>query len=79
VQYPDPLTFDIRRNPANVPVFGGGRHFCVGNRLARTVLRIALTRLITRFPNLRLADPDFKPTYVGTLSETQIERLPMLR
>ncbi|MDB5685713.1 MAG: putative cytochrome [Rhizorhabdus sp.] len=78
VQYPDPLRFDIHRNPANVTVFGGGAHFCVGNRLAKTVMRIALTELVTRFPGLRLADPDFKPNYVGSLSETQIEKLPML-
>jgi cytochrome P450 len=78
LQFPEPLKFDIHRNPSNVPVFGGGRHFCVGNRLARTVLRIALTKLIARFPNLRLADPDFEPTYVGALSETQLQRLPMM-
>jgi cytochrome P450 len=77
-QFPEPLKFDIRRNPANVPVFGGGRHFCAGSRLARTVLRIALTRLVARFPGLRLADPQFAPTYVGALSETQLESLPML-
>jgi cytochrome P450 len=78
VQYPDPLRFDIHRNPVNVPVFGGGAHFCVGNRLAKTVMRIALTELVTRFPLLRLADPAFVPNYVGSLSETQIEKLPML-
>lgn len=78
VQYPDPLRFDIHRHPANIPVFGGGAHFCVGNRLAKTVMRIALTELVTRFPRLRLADPAFVPNYVGSLSETQIEKLPML-
>lgn len=77
VQFPDPLRFDIHRNPSNVTVFGGGVHFCVGNRLAKAVMRIALTELVTRFPRLRLADPDFLPNYVGSLSETQIERLPM--
>jgi cytochrome P450 len=77
MQYPDPLRFDIHRNPVNIPVFGGGVHFCVGNRLAKTVMRIALTELVERFPGLRLADPDFQPNYVGSLSETQIEKLPM--
>lgn len=78
VQYPDPLRFDIHRHPSNIPVFGGGVHFCVGNRLAKTVMRIALTQLTQRFPGLRLVDPDFRPNYVGSLSETQIEKLPML-
>ncbi len=77
-QFPDPLKFDIHRKPANVPVFGGGVHFCVGNRLAKAVMRIALTELVTRFPGLRLKDPQFQPNYVGSLSETQIETLPML-
>ena len=77
-QFPDPLKFDIHRKPANVPVFGGGVHFCVGNRLAKAVMRIALTELVVRFPGLRLKDPQFQPNYVGSLSETQIEYLPML-
>lgn len=78
VQFPDPLRFDIHRDQAGQTVFGGGVHFCVGNRLARAVMRIALEQLVTRFPGLRLADPAFTPNYVGSLSETQIERLPML-
>jgi len=41
-------------------------------------MRIALTELVTRFPGLRLKDPQFQPNYVGSLSETQIETLPML-
>jgi cytochrome P450 len=76
VQYADPLRFDIRRNPP-IPTFGGGAHFCVGNRLARAVLRTSLAKLLERFPGLRLADPDFRPHYVGAVSETQIETLPM--
>src|SRR3546814_14200822 len=56
-QYPDPMRFDIDRNPQRVPVFGGGVHFCIGNRLARLVLRTGLEALVTQFPRLRLADP----------------------
>jgi cytochrome P450 len=77
VQYPDPLRFDIHRNPQAVPVFGGGVHFCVGHRLARTVLGLAMTELLERFPNARLADDDFAPLYDGAVSETQLVTLPM--
>jgi len=77
VQFPDPLTFDIHRNPEKVPVFGGGVHFCLGNRLALMVMIQALTKLFTRFPDVDLADPDFKPVYDGALSETQLTGLPM--
>ncbi len=76
-QYPDPMRFDIDRNPQRVPVFGGGVHFCIGNRLARLVLRVGLEALVTAFPRLRLADPAFKPVYGGALSETQLTQLPL--
>jgi len=77
VQFPDPLTFDIGRNPERVPVFGGGVHFCLGNRLAMMVMTRALTALFTRFPIIDLAQPDFQPVYDGALSETQLVTLPM--
>ncbi|MDB5686533.1 MAG: hypothetical protein JWR77_1122 [Rhizorhabdus sp.] len=76
-QYPDPQRFDIDRNPQRVPVFGGGVHFCIGNRLARMVLRTGLETLVAAFPRLRLADPDFHPVYGGALSETQLTHLPL--
>ncbi|WP_406012629.1 cytochrome P450 [Streptomyces sp. NBC_00984] len=37
--------------------FGGGQHYCLGVALARTELRLALHRLATRLPNLRLTVP----------------------
>ena len=77
VQFPDPLTFDIGRNPERVPVFGGGVHFCLGNRLAVMVMTRALTALFSRFPAIDLAQPDFQPVYDGALSETQLVALPM--
>lgn len=78
VQFPDPLTVDIRRNPQGAPIFGAGPHHCLGSRLARLVLRLSLERMLQRFPDLRLADPDFQPTYRGQVSETQIAVLPMV-
>lgn len=77
-QYPDPLRFDIDRNPKNVPVFGGGVHFCLGNRFARKVMITALTEILSRYPGLRLQDPNFHPVYDGATSETQLTELPML-
>jgi cytochrome P450 len=49
----------------------------VGNRLARVVMRTAMARLLDRFPRVRLADPAFQAYYVGAMSETQLEALPM--
>ena len=37
--------------------FGAGVHFCLGAPIARLEAKIALGRLLTEFPNLRLAGP----------------------
>lgn len=49
-----------RRNAREHMSFGKGIHFCIGNMLARTELRIALERLLVRLPDFAL-DPDAPP------------------
>ena len=50
--------FDITRSPNHHIAFSKGAHFCLGANLARMETRIAITNLVTRFPDLRLAvDP----------------------
>jgi len=57
--FEDPETFDIARTPNRHLGFGQGIHYCLGAPLARMETKIALTRLLERNPNLRLAvDPD---------------------
>ena len=75
--YPDPLRFDIHRDPKRIMSFGVGPHQCVGNRLARLAMRIALVRLLARFPAVRLADPGFEAEYGGAIGELRIRQLPM--
>jgi cytochrome P450 len=59
----EPHRFDIgRRGPPHI-AFGGGPHLCIGAALARMEARIAIGRLIERFPELRLADPDAPPQW----------------
>jgi cytochrome P450 len=43
-----------RRAPMQHLTFGFGTHFCVGNALARTELRIMFTTLLARLKNFRL-------------------------
>ena len=49
-------TFSLDRPPKRHLAFGLGVHFCLGAQLARLEGRIALTRLVTRFPDLTLLD-----------------------
>lgn len=52
----DPFVFDITRNPnPHVAFGGGGSHFCLGANLARMELKLILTELVTRLPDMQLA------------------------
>ncbi|BDY27258.1 MULTISPECIES: cytochrome P450 [Mycolicibacterium] len=52
----DPENFRIDRNPNSHMAFGFGTHFCLGNQLARLELKLMVSRLLARLPDLRLAD-----------------------
>jgi cytochrome P450 len=75
--YPDPLHFDVHRKPKRILSFAVGPHYCVGNILGRSTITIAIQRLLARFPNARLADPDFVPIYGGAVGELRLQNLPM--
>jgi cytochrome P450 family 142 subfamily A polypeptide 1 len=51
-----PEEFDISRSPNDHMAFGFGSHFCLGNRLARMELSVMFDRLLTRLPDLALAE-----------------------
>jgi cytochrome P450 len=56
--FPDADRLDLDRHPLGSMAFGHGLHYCIGVPLAKMQIEIALDRLITRFPDLRLAcDP----------------------
>ncbi|MDB5685870.1 MAG: hypothetical protein JWR77_459 [Rhizorhabdus sp.] len=74
----DPFRFDIRRPNRQPLMFGTGIHHCIGQRLARYILRSALSGLLGRFPNLRLADSQFRPVYRGLTGELQPLSIPMV-
>ena len=57
----DPENFRIDRTPNSHLAFGFGTHFCLGNQLARLELKIMLTKVLSRLPDLRLADESALP------------------
>jgi cytochrome P450 len=75
--FADPMRFDIHRKPKRILAFGAGPHHCIGNVLGRATITIAIRRLLARFPQARLADPDFVPVYGGAVGELRLKSLPM--
>ncbi|MEV8093009.1 cytochrome P450 [Kitasatospora sp. NPDC085879] len=74
--HPERIDFDRPENPHLA--FGAGRHFCPASALGRTHAGIALTALVQRLPELRLALPveqlAWRPGFIKRLPE----RLPVL-
>jgi cytochrome P450 len=57
-QFQDPGRFDITRDPNPHLAFGHGIHFCLGAPLSRLEARIALTDLLERVKEWRLASDE---------------------
>ena len=54
-QFPQAERFDVGRKPNRHVAFGQGDHACAGMNVARLEARIAIGRLVARFPNLGLS------------------------
>jgi len=74
--FKDPDRFDPARADNPHIAFGAGPHYCLGARLARLELTVALHALFARFPTLRLAVPEEELRPTGTVIRG-LERLPV--
>ncbi|GAB5487438.1 MAG: cytochrome P450 [Parasphingorhabdus sp.] len=76
--FPNPETFDIRRdNAARHAGFGGGIHLCLGLHLARAEGQIALERLFTRYPNLQITQLPEQREWITRIGIHGYQELPV--
>jgi cytochrome P450 len=69
----DPGTFDLSRDPnPHVGFGGGGAHFCLGNQLAKSMLRALFRELLTRIPEFEAGEPEL----LGTNFMRAVKRMP---
>jgi cytochrome P450 len=66
--FPDPDTFDIRRDLTKTPIltFGKGIHHCLGHHLATLEAEIAIRGILPHLERFRLADEEltFPPSFI---------------
>ena len=77
-KFENPWDFDINRENVRHMGFGGGIHLCLGIQLARLETQIALERLFTRFPGLKLAKPVQELSWVQRLGTRGFTELPVV-
>lgn len=74
--YADPDRFDVRRKGRPHLAFGGGIHYCLGVNLARFELERVFAAFVSRFPRMRLADPN--PPRLASVMQRAFERVSVI-
>ncbi|MDX2139237.1 MAG: cytochrome P450 [Chloroflexota bacterium] len=69
---------DIRRSPNRHLGFGMGIHYCLGAPLARLEAKIGLPALLTRFPNIRPANPSAPLDWRPSIAARGLRSLPVV-
>jgi cytochrome P450 len=75
---PDSVSLEGDRSAAGHIAFGKGIHFCLGAALSRLEAEVALNAFLDRFPDPRLAVPDFVPRYEDNAILRSLIELPIV-
>jgi cytochrome P450 len=75
--FDDPDVLDLGRDPNRHITFAFGKHYCLGNQLARLEGQIAIRALVQRFPDMGLAVPREQLRYKPTQSLRGLRSLPL--
>ncbi len=72
--FENPEEFDLARSNArdHVGFGGGGVHFCLGNQLAKSMLKALFRELLTRIPEFEAGEPEL----LGTNFMRGVKRMP---
>lgn len=73
-RFSEPDDLHIERRPNPHLCFGHGLHSCLGSSLVRLEIRIALSRLVERYPGIRLAA---EPVHRPNVTMRGLDRLPV--
>lgn len=76
-RFTDPETFDITREKSPHLAFGMGIHFCLGAPLARLEGEIAITKLLDRFPAMKLAVDESELDWRPGMIVRGVKKLPL--
>jgi cytochrome P450 family 142 subfamily A polypeptide 1 len=78
-KFPSPAEINLERaNGRQHLSFGKGVHFCIGNVLSRTELRIALEQLLQRIPAFRLDPFQPAPRWAASFQAHALENLSLV-
>jgi cytochrome P450 PksS len=75
--FDQPDVLDLGRDPNRHITFAFGKHFCLGNQLARMEGQIAIRSLVGRFPDMALAVPRDRLRYKPIQSLRGLKNLPL--
>lgn len=77
-KFPEPETLDLDRpNIRQHSTFGLGKHFCIGNQLARREMTLTLESLLRRFSDIRFAKDQAAIALIPSFDGHMLAELPL--